>query len=107
MAEGDDKIVSIKEARRGFFTIRGSGYCRHRETIVDPDKRLVTCKQCGTVMDPFDVLLRLSRMEREWTRNAKRLKGEAAKAAVKLKELRRQERNVRARLKRLKKKEED
>jgi hypothetical protein len=40
----------------------GEGHCGHylRHYSVDEDKRLVSCRDCGTALDPYEVLMRLA-----------------------------------------------
>lgn len=53
-----DPLIKVK----GKFY--GEGYCGHRNEHfdVDADKRIVSCRKCGTALDPYDVLERLAWM---------------------------------------------
>ncbi|MHB8354914.1 MAG: hypothetical protein ACYDCF_10845 [Burkholderiales bacterium] len=45
-----------------YVTLRhGTTRCRHDHTTVDLANREVTCRDCGKVVDPFDVLAELAK----------------------------------------------
>lgn len=33
--------------------------CQHHTTVVDTNTRTITCSNCGTHLDPFDVMVNL------------------------------------------------
>ena len=80
-----------------------AGYCRHIKVTIDLETRQIICN-CGQVLDPFDHLANLAaHQDLSWSR-ATRLEQEIKDSASRLKDLARQERNAKSRLKRLHKK---
>lgn len=75
----------------------GNGYCGHYDSRfdLDTDKRVVSCRKCGTALDPYGVLLHLSRMLR---RESERL--HAAQELEKREAARESERKARAAVRR-------
>ena len=77
--------------------------CRHRSYILDKDERSVTCEECDKNLDPFDLLVDLSRSEGyRATVDADR-----QKTAQRLAYLKGEERKVKARLKNALRKDAD
>jgi hypothetical protein len=96
-------ILSLDKARSMLpFKPVHSGHCRHRPATIDVDKRILSCDKCGANLDPFDFLAGLSHDFDLYTVPLERLKRELDATAAKLEETKRQERNAKARLKRLK-----
>lgn len=49
--------------------------CKHAHTMLDETLRTVGCRDCGEErLDPFEVLIHLSRMWRDWQREADELR---------------------------------
>lgn len=82
------------------------GYCGHGKASINEHLRKLTCRECSAQLDPFDFLLRLSRDTSRWITARKSAEVRAREASARLSELLRQERNVRARLARLTKREQ-
>ena len=88
--------------------VRSSGaYCPHRQVQPDERTREVKCGKCGIKLDPFDALVMLAR---DWglfevARNASKKEAERLRGIID--ELKRDERNARARLKLLMRREGD
>jgi hypothetical protein len=82
------------------FTIEHGKVCAHRALLITPDQRLLVCKACGGNVDPFDVILQYAQKERRW----RQWDAEAAKSYDALAELKTEEKLVRARVKRQRKK---
>lgn len=65
--EPPSKLISFKrKPREGTLEPKRAGYdaCRHKYTIVDQEKRAVTCRDCETALDPFQVLWELAIKQR-------------------------------------------
>lgn len=69
-------------------------HCKHGPTLLCDTSRRVSCKDCGALLDPFDVLLSYARRERNW----RYWDSETRKARTELAELRAEERRAKARL---------
>lgn len=55
-------------------------FCRHSRIVIDADNHSVECKDCGKVLDPFEVLLGYAGSERRHKRDIARL--EAAQKEI-------------------------
>lgn len=75
----------------------GDGRCGHyKQTFeINPDKRIVWCRECGAVLDPYEVIRQLAIVER---RVAERLK--AAQELERREREREEERKARAKVRR-------
>ncbi len=90
------------EPNKRMFRLVPSEYtqreCRHSPITVNRAKRRITCRSCGSVVEPFDWIAALVErhevMENEW----KRLVQQREVAGAELEELRRRERNAKARV---------
>lgn len=93
------EIPPLAEVVRPVFgsqtSVKYSGFCRHAQTEVDEGVRAVTCKSCGAVLDPFDVLLAYARRERSWHY----WDAETRVAQKRVGELKAEERKIKARTK--------
>lgn len=105
MADDVDNVIQLDTTRVPAFECkpRKRG-CYHQYFILDNEKREVTCRKCGVVVDAFDALVTVSLDWTQYVSNQKMCREESDKAAARLEELKRQERNARARLKRLEQK---
>lgn len=81
------------------------GYCQHSSANINSGMRSLTCRECGADLDAFDWLLRLSRHTSRYVSARKDAEQRAAAARDRLNEILRLERNAKARLQRLKRKE--
>ena len=80
--------------------------CEHtslgrRGVIVDEELRRVTCKACGELLDPVQVLLDMAKHWRIYSGNLQQLRSELDRRTEHLEQLKREEANARARVKRL------
>ncbi len=80
-------------------------FCRHPSVVVDEASRKVRCELCGCFIDPFDFLVRLSKDQDRFRMNSKALNEEIGRLRIELENLKKEERNTRSRLQRLKAKE--
>lgn len=73
--------------------IEERGFCMHRVFWLDDVARTVQCGECKSMMDPFTVLCDYAKGERLW----KHYHNESIKAANRLHEIEKQEREAKAR----------
>lgn len=98
----DDGLVEVKAWKADgepFLTVHRTphpDFCYHRPVEVDENKRVVTCKLCGAVLDPIEVLLRLARGEERMLATTEKLRAMRAQIEV----LKAEEVRVKARLRR-------
>lgn len=104
MADGLKVIVGGNEGE-GDPPIRRrtrTSFCAHRHSELDESARRVYCADCKEEVDAFGVLLNLARHRERYVGSIKRARSDARQAGQRLDEVKRMERNARARLRRLK-----
>ncbi len=79
-------------------------FCTHIGVDIDPETRIVTCRACGRQLDPVDVLLGMAKRWRLITWNVEEVQRNLKKSRESLEELKREERNLKSRIARMKKK---
>ena len=60
------KIINLdpkENLDRPVFKIINNSPCQHKHIVVDAENRSISCGQCSSVLDAFDVLLQLSDKE--------------------------------------------
>ena len=75
-------------------------FCRHASTVIDDRARVVECKSCKAVLDPFDLLSRLASQEEHWRYRA----AEVREFAGRVEELKKEIQRLKAQKRRLEKK---
>ena len=100
-------VIDLEQARLALkdgdvFQVKRSGHCGHYQKTVDRDKRAVTCRKCDAVLDPIAVLLDLAHGWERYAFAFDAAKQKTQQAHDRLDEVLRQERNAKARLRRLK-----
>ena len=78
-------------------------YCNHKRIWVVEKDRMLQCRDCETWLDPFDRWLKLAKEESSRYTNIRYAKIEERRLADSLKDLKRQIRNAKAQLSRIKK----
>jgi hypothetical protein len=81
--------------------------CGHPKTVIDPDERRVTCRDCGEVVDAFDTLLVLAQADGRWREARDAAEREARLAQGRLDDLRKAEREASGRIGRLRDRERE
>lgn len=101
----DTQIIHIEEAKKGLTIKKNENYCSHSATVlVDEQNRTLECEQCGQILDPFSYMMGIARgNDHAFDRRSKLQKG-IRELSEKVEELKRQERNTKARLRRAKSK---
>lgn len=85
-----------------YRTKEKDGRCRHYQDRyeLDEDSRRAFCRDCGEEVEAFTVLLRLCREPERYMRHLRAVKRELRAREQSLEELRREERNAKARVRR-------
>ena len=99
-------VRHITEAKKGLSVKKKQevDYCNHAGTIlIDEHFRILECEGCGKKIDPFEYLLKIARENDMYWDMRKRYKKEAQEVHARLQELKREEKNTKARIKRLQK----
>ncbi len=78
--------------------------CKHLQTLVCEETHTVTCKDCDAPVDPVLALLRIAQSWDVAVDKMDHLRKEIGRLVFRVAELKRDEHNTRARIKRLKKK---
>lgn len=97
--DDEPKIVRFDPDRIP-LRIRPAKPCRHKHIIVCEKSRTLECDTCRAAIDPFDFMLRWAKEDRSLEYRMKQLKEELKRLGEKLGELKRMEKNVKARLRR-------
>lgn len=98
--DNDLPIVSLDAYR----IERGSRYCRHLYKVIEPNQRLVLCKDCKASLDLFECLHEIARERDNMIFRRRELRRQIAELEARLADMKRNEANTRARLKTLSKK---
>lgn len=80
-------------------------YCRCLAVEIDEDRRLLRCQECGKYLAPFDWVVKIAKRETSLGHRYNSLRGDVLQIAEVVKRLKQEERNIRARLRRLSAKE--
>jgi hypothetical protein len=108
MTEQDPKVITVDFKPRdgdiepGMRVKRRDyvGGCQHNASIFDEELRKIECKDCGERLDPFTFLLRLAADWERYATQVKYLRDEVARRHQELEALKRQDRNLRASIRR-------
>ncbi|MEZ5537613.1 MAG: hypothetical protein R3F02_18590 [Thiolinea sp.] len=75
-------------------------YCRHARVILVESSRVIECRDCGSLVEPFDWALRWSDKNSREVQQVKQMRKERKSLLESIEKLRREEQNTKARLKR-------
>lgn len=75
--------------------------CAHRLAWLNHEQRELRCRNCDALLDPFDFLVKLANDADHWVKTRKKAERQAHEAKARLEDLLRQEKNARARIRRL------
>lgn len=73
-------------------------YCKHSQTQISEVNRTLICLQCGSMLDPFDVILERARNAENIVFEIKRLYAKREDLRESVANLEREEKNAKARL---------
>lgn len=95
-------IIQLDLSRLPAVPKKREGFCQHTHVLVDEKTRMLECDACGQVIDPYDFMWEWATRDRnlQWTRDA--LKKDIAILRAEMEELKREERNIKSRLRRIK-----
>ena len=79
--------------------------CNHNNVLLNRATRQVDCKDCNVYIDPFDYLLSWAYGDIHLDLMRKRLRAEVTRISGNLEKLKKEERNIKARVRNLRKKE--
>ena len=100
MAE-QPKIIKFDKERLP-LKIKRTKFCNHPYVWVDEEIRMLKCRKCETVIDPYDYLYQWACRDRALERSRAAFEREVERLRKITTELKRKEINTRARLRRLK-----
>lgn len=98
----DEKVIQLMQAMT-MVPKRASGICRHTSIIVDQDRRLLECKTCGRMIEPFDYLYGYATKQQNIVWGLNNAQSELKRLKLEIDELKRQKRNLNSRVSRAKK----
>lgn len=81
--------------------------CRHKRTWIDTGARKLTCRDCDVEVDPIDVLSMLAGDREFYVNQARYLRRDVKRVTAELRELERQERNAKSRIRNARKRRGD
>lgn len=76
----------------------GQKYCKHSQAQISEVNRTLVCLQCGSMLDPFDVILERARNAENIVFEIKRLYAKREELRQSVANLEREEKNAKARL---------
>lgn len=79
---------------------RREKFCRHRHVIAVEKTRMLECDHCGATIDPFDFIWDWANERVRFRYQNRELQLQCKETQKRLDDLKRQERNIRARIKR-------
>lgn len=100
--DGQAKVIKF-DPNRMPVKVKRAKFCIHGFVWVDEEIRALRCRKCETVIDPYDFMYQWACKDRalEWSRET--LEKEIERLRKITKELKREETNTKARLRRLNK----
>lgn len=87
-----DQLNIVKAAKE-------PGYCRHERTVIDEHRRVLACRHCDKVIDPFDWVMSIANKEACIDWELSDLRREVIEHRKGLESLKREELNTRNRIK--------
>ncbi len=76
----------------------GQKYCKHNQTQISEANRTLVCRQCGSILDPFEVILDRARNGENIVLEIKSLYARRDELREAVANLEREEKNAKARL---------
>jgi transcription initiation factor TFIIIB Brf1 subunit/transcription initiation factor TFIIB len=98
----EQKVIRLDRTRIPAEPRRNDHICRHRLVLVCEKTRMLECKACGQVIEPFDFMWQWANRDRNLEHTREAMKRDVERLTRELEDLKTDEKNTRARLKRLK-----
>lgn len=102
-----DNVIEMGKVNRS-MSIKGRDIstraCRHKQTAIDEVRKVVECKHCGQVFEPFEFIMMWATKETNLAYNITALAHERQELAKAVEDLKRQKRNLQQQVKRQKEK---
>lgn len=106
--ETDNNIVQLVQPKRDEEKLlnvvitdkksTGQKYCKHNQTQISEANRTLICRQCGSMLDPFEVILDRARSGENIVSEIKSLYAKRDELRESVANLEREEKNAKARL---------
>lgn len=100
------KLIPINGGKEGRIKVdikQNTAICRHWNVNIDEKNRSISCRKCGTIIDPFGYLLQWAEEERQTELNLICLKQDEKRLKKGIEELRAEEKRIKARIRNAKK----
>lgn len=94
-----DSNSDIKEMRNVVEAEKKAGHCRHERVVIDEHRRMLNCRLCGQVIDPFDWVMSIAKKETRLDWELRKLRTEITSHREGLENLKREEANCKSRIK--------
>lgn len=91
----EEKLLNVVITERKSI---GQKYCKHSQTQISEANRTLTCRQCGSILDPFEVILDRARNGENIVFEIKALYAKRDELREAVANLEREEKNAKARL---------
>lgn len=91
----EEKLLNVSITDR---KSTGQKYCKHSQTKISEVNRTLICLQCGSMLDPFDLILERARNAENIVFEIKRLYARCEELRESVASLEREEKNAKARL---------
>lgn len=76
----------------------GKIYCHHDAVLVDEKERILRCRRCNALVEPFNYILQLCETEHRYLQSVKQLRREEKQRRQNIEKLIQIERNAKARI---------
>jgi len=97
----EDNIIDFSESRLNLIIKKPEKYCECLNVYVVVSTRMLECRACGNTIEPFEYILKSAEMDYNLFYRTKEAYDELSKLGKSIKKLKIEERNIKARLKRL------
>ena len=94
----NSKIIKFDPSRLPLRTVKNNKFCNHHYVYILERERMLKCRDCGSIINPFDFVWEWAISGEIIKNNRKWLLKEVKRLREKVDELKREERNTKARL---------
>lgn len=97
----DSKIIQFNPSERLPIIVKErEGYCIHNYVILDEKTRMLECGDCGQIIEVYDYMHEWAMGDRRLSLTRKSLRRDIKKLSAELEDLKREEKNIKARIRR-------